>query len=45
LLIIFLIFAGVYLAVTNFRLAIAVALILAALALLLSNLLGYLRRR
>jgi NhaP-type Na+/H+ and K+/H+ antiporter len=45
LLIIILIFAGVYLAVTNFRLAIAVALILAALALLLSNLLGYLRRR
>ena len=45
LLIIFLIFAGVYRAVTNFRLAIAVALILAALALLLSNLLGYLRRR
>jgi hypothetical protein len=45
LLIIVLIFAGVYLAGVNFRLAIAVALILAALALLLSNLLGYLRRR
>jgi hypothetical protein len=37
--------AGIYLAVTNLRLAVAVALILAALALLLSNLTGYLRRR
>jgi len=43
--VILLIFAAVYLAVTNLRLAIAVALILAALALLLSNLMGYLRRR
>jgi hypothetical protein len=45
LVIILLILAGIYLAVTNLRLAIAVALILAALALLLSNLMGYLRRR
>ena len=45
LLMILLILAGVYLAVTNLRLAIAVALILAAFALLLSNLTGYLRRR
>jgi hypothetical protein len=43
--VILLIVAGVYLAVTNIRLAIAGALVLAALALLLSNLLGYLRRR
>lgn len=42
---ILLILAGVYLAVTNLRLAIAVALIVAALTLLLSNLTGYLRRR
>jgi hypothetical protein len=45
LVLILLIWAGVYLAVTNLRLAIAVALIVAALALLLSNLTGYLRRR
>jgi hypothetical protein len=43
--IIFLIFIGIYLAVTNIRVAIAGALVIAALALLLSNLLGYLRRR
>jgi hydrogenase/urease accessory protein HupE len=45
LVLILLILAGIYLAVTNLRLAIAVALIVAALALLLSNLMGYLRRR
>lgn len=42
---IILILAAIYLAVTNLRLAIAVALIVAAFALLLSNLTGYLRRR
>jgi hypothetical protein len=45
LVILLLILAGIYLAVTNLRLAIAVALIFGALALLLSNLIGYLRRR
>jgi hypothetical protein len=40
-----LILAGIYLALTNLRLAVAVGLIFAALALLLSNLMGYLRRR
>ena len=40
-----LIFIGIYLAVTNIRVAIAGALVFAALALLLSNLAGYLRRR
>jgi len=40
-----LIAAGVYLALTNIRFAIAAALILAALALLLSNLVGCLRHR
>jgi hypothetical protein len=45
LILILLILAATYLAVINLRLAIAVALILAALALLLSNLMGYLRRR
>ena len=43
--IIFLIFVGIYVAVTNLRVAIAGALVAAALALLLSNLAGYLRRR
>jgi hypothetical protein len=43
--VILLIIAGVYLALTNIKLAFAGALVLAALALLLSNLLGYLRRR
>jgi low temperature requirement protein LtrA len=43
--VILLIIAGVYLALTNIKLAVAGALVLAALALLLSNLLGYLRRR
>ncbi len=41
----FLIFIGIYLAVTNIRIAIASALVIAAFALLLSNLSGYLRRR
>jgi hypothetical protein len=45
LMMIILILAVIYLAVTNLRLAIAVALIVAAFALLLSNLTGYLRRR
>jgi hypothetical protein len=45
LVILLLIWAGIYLAVTNLRLAIAVTLILGALALVLSNLMGYLRRR
>ena len=45
LVILLLILAGIYLAVTNLRLAIAVTLIFGALALLLSNLMGYLRRR
>src|SRR4249919_1173446 len=45
LVIIILILIGIYLAVTNIRVAIAGALVLAAFALLLSNLLGYLRRR
>jgi hypothetical protein len=44
-LIIFLIFTGIYLAVTNVRIAVAGALVIAALALLFSNLAGYLRRR
>jgi hypothetical protein len=43
--VIVLIAAGVYLALTNVRFAIAAALILAALDLLLSNLAGYLRHR
>ena len=43
--IIVLILTGIYIAVTNIRVAIAGALVLAALALLLSNLAGYLRRR
>jgi uncharacterized BrkB/YihY/UPF0761 family membrane protein len=43
--IIFLIFIGIYLAVTNIKVAIASALVVAAFALLLSNLAGYLRRR
>jgi hypothetical protein len=43
--ILFLIFIGIYVAVTNIRVAIAGALVIAAVALLLSNLLGYLRRR
>jgi hypothetical protein len=43
--IITLILLGIYLAVTNIRVAIAAALVLAAVALLLSNLFGYLRRR
>jgi hypothetical protein len=43
--IIFLIFTGIYLAVTNVRIAVAGALVIAALALLFSNLAGYLRRR
>jgi hypothetical protein len=43
--IIMLILIGIYVAVTNIRVAIAGALVLAAFALLLSNLLGYLRRR
>jgi uncharacterized membrane protein YccF (DUF307 family) len=43
--ILFLIFIGIYLAVTNIRVAIASALVIAAFALLLSNLSGYLRRR
>jgi hypothetical protein len=43
--IIFLISFGIYLAVTNIRVAIASALVLAAFALLFSNLTGYLRRR
>ena len=43
--VIVLIAAGVYLALTNIRFAIAAARILAALALLLSNLVGYLRHR
>jgi hypothetical protein len=45
LVIIILILTGIYLAVTNIKVAIAGALVLAAFALLLSNLLGYLRRR
>jgi hypothetical protein len=45
LVIIMLIFVGIYLAVTNIRVAIAGALVLAAFALLLSNLANYLRRR
>ena len=45
LVIIILILTGIFLAVTNIRVAIAGALVLAAFALLLSNLLGYLRRR
>ena len=45
LVIIIVILTGIYLAVTNIRVAIAAALALAAFALLLSNLLGYLRRR
>jgi hypothetical protein len=43
--IILLICFGIYLAVTNIRVAVASALVLAAFALLLSNLTGYLRRR
>jgi hypothetical protein len=43
--IISLIFFGIYLAVTNIRVAVASALVVAAFALLLSNLSGYLRRR
>ncbi|HEX3206575.1 MAG TPA: hypothetical protein VHQ68_10065, partial [Propionibacteriaceae bacterium] len=43
--IIVLILTGIYIAVTNIRVAIAGALVLAALALLVSNLAGYLRRR
>jgi hypothetical protein len=43
--IILLILTGIYIAVTNIRVAIAGALVIAALALLLSNLAGYLRRR
>jgi hypothetical protein len=45
LVITFMIFFGIYLAVTNIRIAIAGALVLAAFALLLSNLANYLRRR
>jgi hypothetical protein len=45
LVILLLILAGIYLAVTNLRLAIAVTLIFGALALVVSNLMGYLRRR
>jgi hypothetical protein len=44
-LIIMLILTGVYLAVTNIKAAIAGALVIAAFALLISNLSGYLRRR
>ena len=44
-LIIMLILTGVYLAVTNIKVAIAGALVIAAFALLISNLSGYLRRR
>ena len=44
-LIIILILTGVYLAVTNIKVAIAGALVIAAFALLISNLSGYLRRR
>jgi hypothetical protein len=44
-LLILLILTGIYLAVTNIRVAIASALVLAAFALLFSNLSGYLRRR
>jgi hypothetical protein len=40
-----LIFTGIYLALTNIRAAIAGALVVAALALLVSNLSGFLRRR
>ena len=43
--IILLIAFGIYLAVTNIRVAVASALVLAAFALLFSNLSGYLRRR
>ena len=43
--IILLIFTGIYLALTNIRAAIAGALVVAALALLISNLSGFLRRR
>jgi hypothetical protein len=43
--IILLIFTGIYLALTNIRAAIAGALVVAALALLVSNLSGFLRRR
>jgi hypothetical protein len=43
--IILLILTGIYLAVTNIRVAVASALVLAAFALLFSNLTGYLRRR
>jgi len=45
LVIILLIFTGIYLALTNIRAAIAGALVVAALALLISNLSGFLRRR
>jgi hypothetical protein len=44
-LIIMLILTDVYLAVTNIKVAIAGALVIAAFALLISNLSGYLRRR
>ena len=40
-----LLIAVIWLGVTNFRLGTAVVLVVAALALLLSNFLGYLRRR
>jgi hypothetical protein len=43
--IVILILIGIYLAVTNIRVAIAGVLVLAAFGLLLSNLSGYLRRR
>ena len=43
--IILLIFTSIYFALTNIRAAIAGALVVAALALLISNLSGFLRRR
>jgi hypothetical protein len=45
LVIILLIFTGIYLALSNIKAAIAGALVVAALALLISNLSGFLRRR
>ena len=45
LVIIILIVTGIYLALTNIKVAIAGALVFAAVALLLSNFSGFLRRR
>jgi hypothetical protein len=45
LVIIIVIVAGIYLALTNIKVAIAGALVFAAVALLISNFSGFLRRR